>query len=503
METLQHILTAVNLLALAILFAYGANCYVLILTYRRHHRDARRRHAELNRRFREELPARGWPRITVQLPVYNERYVVQRLMDAVGRLDYPRERLEIQVLDDSTDDTAGRVEAIVRRMQARGVNIVRVHRERRDGFKAGALQHGLRQAAGEFIAVFDADFLPAPDFLKKTLPYFADPQTGMVQARWGHLNAGYSLLTRVQAIGIDGHFIIEQSSRSSAGWFLNFNGTGGLWRRQAIEDAGGWKADTLTEDLDLSYRAQLKGWKLMAATQIVCPGELPVTITAFKSQQHRWAKGSIQTAKKSLGKVLVARLPLGTKVQAFLHLTHYLVHPLILAVVLMSIPMLYTPLMRTHPGGPVAFFGLLWLATIGPSALYLVSQRILYPDWKRRIKYLPALMCLGTGVSVSNTLAVLEALCNVASPFVRTPKYGIRKKADTWESKRYGLPATAAVFGELLLGIYSLLSFGLFLLSDKILPSPFMLIYALGFFYVFTLSLRHSLTPVRQGGNWR
>jgi cellulose synthase/poly-beta-1,6-N-acetylglucosamine synthase-like glycosyltransferase len=495
METLQHLVFTAYLMALAILFVYGANSYVIILARRRHRAPALKRRRELQRLFRRHLRERGWPQVTVQLPVYNERYVVERLIDAVCGLDYPSDRLEIQVLDDSTDDTAALLREKVRRMRSRGVNIRRLHRAHREGFKAGALGAGLACAAGEFIVIFDADFLPAPDFIRRALPYFSDPRIGMLQARWGHLNADYSLLTRAQAIGIDGHFMLEQSSRAWAGWFMNFNGTAGVWRRTAIEEAGGWQGDTLTEDLDLSYRAQLKGWKLMLDPRLVCPGELPVTISAFKAQQRRWAKGSIQTARKTLRAVMASRARWTVKAQAFFHLTHYLVHPLILLVVLMSIPTLYTPIVREHRAGPLLLFGALWLSALGPTAVSVLSQRLLYPDWRRRLACLPVLMCLGVGISVGNSLAVLEALFNVATPFVRTPKYGICGRAGGWRGKGYNLPNPAMAFGELALGLYALSGFTLFLAGDRILPSPFLLMYAAGFFYVFALSWRQSRPP--------
>jgi cellulose synthase/poly-beta-1,6-N-acetylglucosamine synthase-like glycosyltransferase len=497
MELFHYGVIALNLLILAALVVYSANCYVLIATYRRHRKPAERRSGELRRKFHDCLPDRGWPPVTVQLPVFNERYVVERLIESVCRLDYPRDRLEVQVLDDSTDDTTTLAAAAVARMRARGVHIVLRHRQTRDGFKAGALAAGLQTATGEFIAIFDADFVPPRDFLQDCIPYFLDERIGMLQARWGHLNAGYSLLTRAQAIGIDGHFAVEQSSRAWGGLFLNFNGAAGVWRRQAIEEAGGWQTDTLTEDLDLSYRAQLIGWKLMVAPQIVCPAEVPVTITALKSQQHRWAKGSIQTARKTLGRVLGAPLPLRVKFQACLHLTRYLVHPLMLAVVLLSIPMLHTPLIREASGGPLLLFGLLWLSSLGPSALYLMSQRALYRDWRRNARFLPALMGLAVGVSVNNTKAVVEALLNVRGGFVRTPKYGIESRGGEWRDKSYRLPATGVAIGELACGCYALLGVGLFLHAGKLLPGMFLMLYTLGFFYVFSLSLRQSRRPAQ------
>ena len=314
----------------------------------------------------------------------------------------------------------------------------------------------------------------------------------MLQARWGHINSDYSLLTRAQSIGIDGHFGVEQAARAWSGLFMNFNGTAGIWRRETIEDAGGWQADTLTEDLDLSYRAQLKGWTLKFVTEVVCPAEVPVTINAFKSQQHRWAKGSIQTAKKNLGKLFKSDIPLLVKIQAFLHLTHYMVHPMMLLVVLTSIPMLYSQWFFDSLSLPIMLFTLLCLATCGPSSMYVFSQRILYRDWKTRIKFMPFLMCLGTGIAINNTKAVLEALFNIRSGFVRTPKYGIKKPQDTWRGKHYSIPLNAISILEFVLGLYSLSGLLMFLLFSKYLVSPFLLIYTAGFFYVFFLSVKHG-----------
>jgi hypothetical protein len=300
------------------------------------------------------------------------------------------------------------------------------------------------------------------------------------------------MLTRAQSMGIDGHFGVEQASRAWSGFFMNFNGTAGVWRKSTIIDAGGWQADTLTEDLDLSYRAQLKGWKLKFVTDVVCPAEVPVTINAFKSQQHRWAKGSIQTAKKNLGRLFKSDMSLLIKIQAFLHLTHYMVHPMMLLVVLTSIPMLYSQWFFDNLALPIMIFTLLCLATCGPSTMYLFSQRILYRDWKSRIKFLPFLMCLGTGIAVNNTRAVLEAFFNIKSGFVRTPKYGIIKPKDGWREKRYSMPLNAISILEFILGVYSLAGLLMFLLFSKYLVSPFLLIYTLGFFYVFFLSVKHG-----------
>jgi cellulose synthase/poly-beta-1,6-N-acetylglucosamine synthase-like glycosyltransferase len=497
-NAIQFLWQTIYLFALISLFIYGINCYFLMLCHRFNRPEAIRRHDKILDRFKRHALPVDWPTVTVQLPIFNERYVVERLIEAVCRLDYPKALLEIQVLDDSTDDTVDIARAMVEKMASSGVNIVHIRRRNRTGFKAGALKAGLERAKGELLAIFDADFLPEPNFLQETIPYFTDPEVGMVQSRWGHLNSDYSLLTRAQSIGIDGHFGVEQASRAWSGFFMNFNGTAGIWRKKAIEDAGGWQADTLTEDLDLSYRAQLRGWRLHFVPDIVCPAELPVTINAFKSQQHRWAKGSIQTARKHLGS-LFARpdIPVMTKIQALLHLTHYMVHPMMLLVVLTSLPMLSTPWFFKELTWPLIIFTLLCLATFGPSTMYVFSQRLLYRDWPNRIKYLPFLMCLGTGIAVNNTGAILEALFNIKSGFIRTPKYGINRRDDGWKEKNYSIPFTSLSLLELFMGLYSLTSLILFVLFSKYLISPFLVIYTAGFFYVFSLSVRHGYGAAR------
>ena len=494
----EYIYLIIYLFALLALFTYGMNCYFLMIYYRLNYRKAIREHKEIRRKFDADLAAKGWPRVTIQLPIYNERYVVERLISSVCRLDYPGHLLEIQVLDDSTDDTVNIAKTAVKRLRVRGFDIVYLNRNSRTGFKAGALKKGLKSAKGELIAIFDADFLPGPAFLKETVPYFIHPEVGMLQTRWGHLNSDYSMLTRAQSIGIDGHFSVEQASRAWGGLFMNFNGTAGIWRKAAIEDAGGWQADTLTEDLDLSYRAQLKGWKLTFVPGVVCPAEVPVTINAFKSQQHRWAKGSIQTAKKNLGKLFKSDVSWLVKIQAFLHLTHYMVHPMMMLVVSTSVPMLYTQWFFNHLAYPVIIFTLLCLATFGPSSMYLFSQRLLYKDWKNRIKYLPFLMCIGTGIAVNNTKAVLEALFDIKSGFIRTPKYGIQNRQDRWRGKHYSIPLNPVSILEFFLGLYSLAGLILFLFFSKYLVSPFLLIYTAGFFSVFFLSIKHGLSETTE-----
>jgi cellulose synthase/poly-beta-1,6-N-acetylglucosamine synthase-like glycosyltransferase len=476
LKILEYLLLVTYLTALFSLFIYGMNCYFLMIYYRVNRAKALRHHEEVKKTFRQTLPQTGWPRVTLQLPVFNERYVVQRLVQSACSVNYPKELLEIQVLDDSTDDTVGMAKEVVQKMRAQGFDIVYLHRQDRAGYKAGALKEGLKSAKGDFVGVFDADFVPSRDFLVQTIPYFIQPKVGMVQARWGHINFDYSLLTRAQSMGIDGHFGVEQAARAWGGLFMNFNGTAGIWRKEAIQDAGGWEADTLTEDLDLSYRAQLKGWRMEFAPAVVCPAELPVVINAFKNQQHRWAKGSIQTAIKNLGKLLRAPFPWLVKIQAVLHLTHYLVHPLMIIVVLTSIPMLFTQWFFVTPSCPLLILTLFCLATFGPSSMYVFSQRILYPDWKKRIRYMPFLMCLGTGIAVNNTKAILEALCGFRSGFIRTPKYGIEKRGERWHGKTYRIRFNPVSILELLLGIYSLSGLVLFLYLGKFFIGPFLLI---------------------------
>jgi len=492
MESMQSVWLVIYLFALLSLFTYGMNCYLLMIFYRLRRPRALSRHIEIKKTFYQNYPSKNWPRVTIQLPIFNERYVVERLIESVCRFDYPKELFDIQILDDSTDDTIDIAKSVARQMKGRGFDIQYIHRDYRTGFKAGALREGLKTAKGELVAIFDADFVPNPEFLKETVPHFTDPQIGMLQTRWGHINGDYSLLTRAQSIGIDGHFGVEQAARAWSGFFMNFNGTAGIWRKKTIADAGGWQADTLTEDLDLSYRAQLKGWKLKFVTDVVCPAEVPVTINAFKSQQHRWAKGSIQTAKKNLGNLFRSDVSLLVKIQAFLHLTHYMVHPMMLLVVLTSIPMLYSQWFFDSLSFPIMIFTLLCLATFGPSSMYIFSQKILYRDWKTRIKFLPLLMCLGTGIAVNNTKAVLEAFFNVKSGFIRTPKYGIKKQGDSWKGKNYAIPLNAISILEFFLGVYSLTGLLMFLFFSKYFVSPFLLIYTSGFFFVFFLSVKHG-----------
>jgi cellulose synthase/poly-beta-1,6-N-acetylglucosamine synthase-like glycosyltransferase len=482
----QGLLGVLHFLAVAGLAIYGVNAYVMVLTHWRHRRDAERRRA---------LPD-PLPTVTVQLPLYNERYVATRLLDAVSAFDYPRDRLEIQVLDDSTDETTGILAPIVDRLRARGLDVVHRHRRVRTGFKAGALAEGLTTARGEFVAIFDADFVPPPGFLKATLPCF-QPDVAVVQARWGHLNRSFSALTVAQALGIDGHFAVEQSARARAGLFLNFNGTGGIWRRAAILDAGGWAHDTLTEDLDLSYRAQLRGWRVVYRPDIVCPAELPVLVTGFKSQQRRWATGSIQTAIKLLPAVLAAPRSPWAKYQAFVHLTYYMIHPLMLASVLLTVPIhtLSEPAAETSmPSVMGLAFG---LVALGPGTMLAYAQGVLDRHWWRRAWQLPTILVIGVGVALSTSLAVLAAFVSRRREFIRTPKFGISSASGTWRGKGYGERAPWGGAVEIALGLYCAAATQLFWTGHHYAMVPFLALYTLGFLTVGTYTIAQSMAVRR------
>ena len=495
-SVLHYALAGLYVLCLAGLFLYGTNCYLMLFLFSRHRLDGLREYRAALRRFRRSPWVKEPPTVTVQLPIYNERYVIQRLLEAVCSLDYPRDRLEIQVLDDSTDDTADIVRRLVAHYQKQGLSVVHIRRGTRQGFKAGALKEGLERARGEFIAIFDADFVPSPDFLRKTIPYFCDPRAGMVQARWGHTNADYSLLTRAQSVGIDGHFSIEQGARAWSGLFLNFNGTAGVWRSQAIRDAGGWQADTLTEDMDLSYRAQLAGWRLKYVMHVSCPAELPVQVGAFKSQQFRWAKGSMQTARKILPALLRAPCPPLAKYQAVIHLTHYMIHPLMVASILLSFPIVLLNHREPSPWLIAAAFFLFALSTFGPSALYVVSQRVLYADWRTKVRWIPLLTLVGTGIALNNSRAVLGGLFFSGGRFIRTPKLGVRRKGDgRSRGGDYRLKLDLFVFLELAVGFYALLALGQAVTTRGIWITPFLFIYACGFLFV-------SLSGIAEGLPW-
>ena len=470
---------------LSILAIYGWHRYYLVYLYMKHKGNAPKPLPEPTR-----LPA-----VTVQLPIFNEMYVADRLIGAVCEMFYPKELLEIQVLDDSTDETSEIAELAVRRHAARGFNIAYMHRVDRTGFKAGALEAGLQKSTGEFVAIFDADFVPPKDFLKRTLPYFeSDANIGMVQARWGHINADYSLLTKIQSILLDAHFVLEHGSRNRAGCFFNFNGTAGVWRRATIASAGGCQHDTLTEDLDLSYRAQLKGWRFVFLPEVVSPAEVPVEMNSFKSQQHRWAKGSIQTCLKLMPRILGSQQPFGVKAEAFFHLSANFNY---LLMSVLSVLMFPAMLVRYNMGWTETLLidvPLFFAATFSIGNFYVVSQRELYADWRQRLKYLPFLMSIGIGLCVNNSRAVLEAMFGKQSEFARTPKYGIERQSDEWVGKRYHQTVGVQPLIELALGLYFTWTV-FYALTNQIYPTlPFLMLFQIGFLYTGLLSIFQQLS---------
>jgi cellulose synthase/poly-beta-1,6-N-acetylglucosamine synthase-like glycosyltransferase len=467
---------------MVVLSIYGLHRYKLVWQYYHYRKNATHQPPS---RF-EQLP-----RVTIQLPIYNEQFVIDRLIESVCRLEYPRDLLEIQVLDDSTDETQQVAQLIVDRYRTLGYPIVYLHRTNRTGFKAGALQEGLKSATGEFIAIFDADFVPRPDWLLRTIHHFAEPTIGMVQTRWTHLNRDYSFLTQVEAILLDGHFVLEHGARSRAGLFFNFNGTAGIWRRCVIDQAGGWQHDTLTEDTDLSYRAQILGWKFKYLQDIECPAEVPIEMTAFKTQQQRWAKGLIQTSKKILPRVFRADVPFRTKVEAWYHLTANISYPL---MVVLSVLLMPAMIIRFYQGWWEMLyidFPLFLASTFSISSFYLVSQKELYPRrWLRTFLYLPFLMALGIGLTITNTIAVMEALFGIRSPFTRTPKYRVQKRGEKSKgAAKYRKRLGIIPFLELLVGGYFVLCIWYAVANENYFTVPFLLLFVVGYLYTGLLSL--------------
>jgi len=486
-ETIQTILVGFYLVTLGVLTIYGLHRYVQLFLYWRYSKKA-------------HVPAGKFselPKVTVQLPMYNEEYVAERIIEGTCKLDYPADKLQIQVLDDSTDESKDIARECCERMRRLGHNIQYIHRTNREGYKAGALANGLNHATGEFILIFDADFVPEPSILNKTLDFFTDPNVGCVQTRWDHINRLDSWLTRCQAIFLDGHFMVEHIARNRSGRFINFNGTAGVWRKKAIDDAGGWQHDTLTEDIDLSYRAQMRGWQFVFMPEVLAPAELPPEITAFKQQQHRWTKGQVQTAVKLLPSIMKAKLPWWIKAEAFFHLTTTAVY--IPAIIL---SLILFPVWYAHPGlfdfnsEKVAllissFFGIL---TASAGSFYVMSQKAAGRNQWKAMAMVPLLMAVGMGVSVMNGVAVLEGLFGKQdTEFVRTPKYGVtgaaawKKKASNYKKKLNLLP-----FVEVGFGLYLILCTVLAIWTDTAGGTiPFLLIFAFGYLYVGVLTF-HS-----------
>ena len=468
---------------------YGLHRYYLVYLYYKHARNIPRVTDQL-----EPLP-----HVTVQLPMFNERYVAERVIEAAGRINYPLDRLEVQVLDDSTDDTVSIAAAAVERLRERGIDAVYIHRDNRIGYKAGALAEGLEKAKGELIAIFDADFIPDTETLYDTVHYFSDPAVGMVQARWDHINRDVSLLTKAEAILLDGHFVIEHGARCRSGRFMSFNGTAGVWRKTCIADAGGWQHDTLTEDLDLSYRAQMKGWRFLFLSDLSSPAELPPDIQGFKDQQHRWAKGGAQTCRKLLPTILKSKLPGKIKLEAFFHLTSCTVYFYMVILVLLLFPALW--MHRVYHGGSTVSGGgwlleiaLFLVATCSVSTFYACSQRELLRGWRQSVMYLPWLMSLGVGISLNNARATLEGLFGGESEFVRTPKFGVDGQPGTsWKRLTAYRPSRKLKiqpFVELGIGLYLFWGLAFCITAGWItIGVPFMALFTIGYLYVGVNSL--------------
>ena len=432
------------------------------------------------------------PSITVQLPIYNEKYVAARLVDAVCAMDYPKDKMRIMILDDSDDDTVGMMQKMVQDYKEKGYMIEHIRRGTRTGYKAGALKHAMKTTDTDFVAIFDADFIPPPWFLQRTIPHFANKRIGLVQCRWGHVNENYSAITRAQALSLDFHFLIEQKAKSNSDLFMNFNGTAGIWRRQCIEDAGGWHTATLVEDLDLSYRAQMKGWRCLFLPEIVVDAELPVQMNAAKRQQFRWAKGSIQCAVKLLSNIIIKRkITTAAKFQAFIQLTRHIVYPLML-IQFLALPILLASNINLYIVGLLPALTIAAYLAMGPGAYLLIMQKMYASSWRSKSKVLPSLLVYSAGMSVNNTVAVFDAVFGKKNEFLRTPKYGIIKKDDDWKDKAYNLPFTKTTLLELFFGIYGVMGILISIFSNHPIFAPIIGIQTIGFLYIAYLSLSHS-----------
>jgi cellulose synthase/poly-beta-1,6-N-acetylglucosamine synthase-like glycosyltransferase len=490
MELWQIVLLPIYCLALGSLMVFSFHRFVMVHLYFKN-----RHHAPVE----PPVDPLGLPSVTVQLPVYNEMYVVERLIRAVACFDYPKHLLEIQVLDDSTDETTEIARRCVEEARSRGVDISLLHRENREGFKAGALEAGMEVARGEFLAVFDADFVPREDFLRRCIPHLMnDVGVGMVQMRWAHLNRDYSLVTKVQSIFLDGHFVIEHGARSRTGLFFNFNGTAGVWRKSCIDEAGGWEHDTLTEDLDLSYRAQLEGWSFVYLNDETAPAEVPVTVNGWKAQQFRWAKGSVQTAKKLLPRLLRSDLPRGVKAEAVLHLcanTSYLMMAILAVLIFPAV------LARKDLGWyrvVLVDLPLFASATAVVSRFYIHSQKEIYEDWKSRLRYIPWCLAMGMGISINNGRAILEGLIGHETPFNRTPKFSVVSQSDRWIDKRYDVKKNIMSFSEILAGLYFIAVIVYCFSVEVFFPLPFLILFCTGFLFVGGMSFLQGLLDRRK-----
>jgi len=477
-NTLTQFLWNVFITIAMIITLYTCNFYYLVVISR---------HQKKN----ESVELKEIPTVTLQLPIYNEKYVAARLIHAVCALDYPQDKLSIQVLDDSTDDTQDILENLVSDYQKKGFDIQHIQRSDRKGYKAGALRNAMKSAKGDFIAIFDADFIPPTWFLKKAMSYFCKPDIGLVQCRWGHVNEKYSPLTKAQALSLDFHFLIEQKAKSNSHLFMSFNGTAGIWRKKCIEDSGGWHTATLVEDLDLSYRAQMKGWKCVFVPDIVVEAELPVQMNSAKRQQFRWAKGSIQCAIKLLGDVTIKRIPVDTKIQAFVQLTRHIVHPLVLAQFLI-LPILLASKINLYVISGLPVLTIIAYLAMGPVAYILVIQGMYKKRWKSKALSYLYLIIYSAGMSVNNTVAVFDAFFGKKNEFLRTPKFGIIKNDDDWRDKAYALPFTKTTLLEIFFGVYGIVGIFVAIFSNNPVFVPIIGIQVIGFLYIAYLSISHS-----------
>lgn len=471
--TINNILLFLYFASLTGLIIFGSHRYVLLYLYRKYKKN-----------IPEKKPlTEPYPIVTVQLPIYNELNVVNRLIESVLNFDYPKDKLEIQVLDDSTDETKNIAKEIVDKYKKENFNISYIHRAKREGFKAGALQNGLKYANGKYIAIFDADFIPTPDFLKKLIPYFSNDNIAMVQARWGHTNRKYSLLTKIQAIILDGHFLIEQTARNRSGRFFNFNGTAGIWLKKAIDDAGGWQGDTLTEDMDLSYRAQIKGFKFVFVPEVVAPAELPIDINAFKMQQGRWAKGAIQVAKKLINEIIKSNTPFKSKCEALIHLTSNLSYPLLTLVSLLLIPAILVRLNYSYSKMYFIDVPIFILGTLSIFYFYYTSQKELGFNFWDSVKYIPFLMSAGIGLAINNAKFVLEGIAGHTSEFTRTPKYGMQHDIKNNITKNYKSKKTIIFYAEIIMASYFTYILFLVIKTKLYILIPLILLFQFGFLY--------------------
>lgn len=487
MDLVSSIILVAYTICSLLLLLYGLNTYFIIHLFLRKRNAGLAADTEREAQYAERfVQAEDLPVVTTQIPLYNEMNVAERVMRAVAAMDYPRSHHEIQILDDSDDETCELVDAVAADLRERGCWVEVLRRGDRTGYKAGALQAGMAVCKGEFVAIFDGDFIPPSDFLRRALPHlWADAGCALVQARWDHINQKQSWLTRAQAMGIDGHFVIEQVARNRNGLFMNFCGTAGVWRRAAIEDSGNWQHDTITEDLDLSYRAQLRGWRFHYLPSLLVPAELPTTYSAFKSQQYRWAKGSIQTARKLLPRVWTAPISLFKKVQATVHLTHYTLHLQMTVLALLVLPLMLSFREGIALYRSVFFLGLLVPAALGPSLGYIVCQYYGHPeDWKQRVCRLPFLLVVGFGICLSNAHAVLAGAFGNDNTFVRTPKGGDKLV------KQYALKRNWVPKFEVLLAVYCATTVGVLGYIEQYALIPFVVVYTLGFSVVGLSSLR-------------